>query len=34
LVRLDGHADLQYCSELDTVDVLPIQREQGVLVRG
>lgn len=34
LVRLDGHADLKYCSEMDTVDVLPIQREPGVLVSG
>ncbi|MBE9028186.1 2-phosphosulfolactate phosphatase family protein [filamentous cyanobacterium LEGE 11480] len=34
LVRLDGHADLKYCSELDTVDILPIQGETGVLVRG
>jgi 2-phosphosulfolactate phosphatase len=34
LVRLDCHTDLKYCSELDTVDVLPMQREIGVLVRG
>ncbi len=34
LLRLDGHADLKYCSELDTLDVLPIQRECGILVSG
>jgi 2-phosphosulfolactate phosphatase len=34
LLRLDCHDDLKYCSELDTVDVLPIQREIGVLVQG
>jgi 2-phosphosulfolactate phosphatase len=34
LLRLDCHDDLKYCSELDTVDVLPIQREIGVLVKG
>ncbi|MBD2327713.1 2-phosphosulfolactate phosphatase family protein [Alkalinema sp. FACHB-956] len=32
LLRLECHADLQYCSALDTLDVLPIQREVGVLV--
>jgi 2-phosphosulfolactate phosphatase len=34
LLRLDCHDDLKYCSELDTVDILPIQREIGVLVKG
>lgn len=34
LLRLDGQADLQYCSDLDTIDVLPIQSELGVLVKG
>lgn len=33
LLRLDCHADLKYCSELDTIAVLPIQREIGVLVK-
>jgi 2-phosphosulfolactate phosphatase len=32
LLRLDCHDDLKYCSELDVVNVLPIQREIGVLV--
>jgi 2-phosphosulfolactate phosphatase len=34
LLRLGAHVDLQYCSALDKIDVLPIQREIGVLVRG
>ncbi|MFM2429166.1 MAG: hypothetical protein RLZZ511_379 [Cyanobacteriota bacterium] len=34
LLRLECHTDLKYCSELDTVPVLPIQREVGVLVKG
>jgi 2-phosphosulfolactate phosphatase len=33
LLRLDCPVDLQYCAELDTLDVLPIQREIGVLVK-
>jgi 2-phosphosulfolactate phosphatase len=33
LLRLDCQ-DLKYCSELDTLDVLPMQREIGVLVKG
>ncbi|OUC16589.1 MAG: 2-phosphosulfolactate phosphatase [Alkalinema sp. CACIAM 70d] len=32
LLRLECHADLKYCSELDSLDILPIQRETGVLV--
>ncbi|KAM3101744.1 2-phosphosulfolactate phosphatase family protein [Phormidesmis sp. 146-12] len=34
LLRLDCHDDLKYCSQTDVLDVLPIQREIGVLVRG
>lgn len=33
LLRLDNLGDMQFCSELDTLDVLPIQREPGVLVK-
>ncbi len=33
LLRLDCHEDLKYCSQTDTVNVLPIQRELGVLVK-
>ncbi|MEB3293956.1 MAG: 2-phosphosulfolactate phosphatase family protein [Synechococcales bacterium] len=33
LLRLDCHTDLKYCSELDQVNILPIQREIGVLVK-
>jgi len=33
LLRLDGLADLKYCAQTDVLDVLPIQRESGVLVR-
>jgi 2-phosphosulfolactate phosphatase len=33
LLRLDCHTDLKYCSELDQLNVLPIQRETGVLVK-
>lgn len=31
LLRLDCHVDLKYCSQTDTLDVLPIQTEPGVL---
>jgi 2-phosphosulfolactate phosphatase len=31
LLRLDAHTDLKYCSELDTVNTLPIQVEKSVL---
>ncbi|GAB4154490.1 MAG: 2-phosphosulfolactate phosphatase family protein [Cyanobacteria bacterium J069] len=34
LLRLDGQEDLKYCSQTDVLDVLPIQREPGVLVKG
>jgi 2-phosphosulfolactate phosphatase len=32
LLRLDGYDDLKYCSQTDTLDVLPIQKEPGVLI--
>jgi 2-phosphosulfolactate phosphatase len=32
LLRLDGHEDLKYCSQTDTLDVLPMQKEPGVLI--
>ena len=32
LLRLDCHDDLKYCSQLDVLDVVPVQREPGVLV--
>jgi 2-phosphosulfolactate phosphatase len=33
LVRLDCHDDLKYCSQLDTINIIPTQREPGVLVK-
>ncbi len=33
LLRLDCHDDLKYCSQTDVLDVLPIQKEIGVLVK-
>ncbi len=33
LLRLDCHEDLKYCAQTDILDVLPIQREPGVLVK-
>jgi 2-phosphosulfolactate phosphatase len=33
LQRLERFEDLKYCAETDTLDVLPIQTEPGVLVR-
>ncbi|NES86702.1 MAG: 2-phosphosulfolactate phosphatase, partial [Moorea sp. SIO2B7] len=33
LLRLDCEEDLAYCAAKDTVDVLPIQKEPGVLVK-
>ncbi|HIK43833.1 MAG TPA: 2-phosphosulfolactate phosphatase family protein [Leptolyngbyaceae cyanobacterium M65_K2018_010] len=33
LLRLDNEADLKYCAQLDVLDVVPIQRTAGVLVR-
>lgn len=32
LLRLDGEEDLKYCSQTDILDILPIQKEPGVLV--
>lgn len=32
LLRLNCHEDLKYCAEIDIVDIVPIQRELGVLV--
>lgn len=31
LLGLDNEADLQYCAQLDSLDVVPMQQEQGVL---
>ena len=33
LLRLNCHEDLKYCAQTDILDVLPIQREPGVLKR-
>ncbi len=33
LLRLQCYEDLEYCSKLDILDTLPIQREPGVLVK-
>jgi 2-phosphosulfolactate phosphatase len=33
LLRLDCQEDLKYCAQTDVLDVLPIQKEAGVLVR-
>jgi 2-phosphosulfolactate phosphatase len=33
LLRLNCHQDLKYCAETDILDVLPIQKELGVLVK-
>lgn len=33
LLRLNGQADLKYCAQLDTLNVLPIQQEPSVLVK-
>jgi 2-phosphosulfolactate phosphatase len=33
LLRLNGYEDLKYCAALDTLDILPMQKEAGVLVR-
>jgi len=32
LLRLEGHADLAFCAQLDTLNILPMQHEPGVLV--
>ncbi len=31
LLKLDGHEDLKYCSQLDTINVVPTQTSKGVL---
>ncbi|QYO64148.1 2-phosphosulfolactate phosphatase [Leptolyngbya sp. 7M] len=33
LLRLDCHDDLKYCAQTDSLNVLPIQKEPGVLVK-
>ncbi len=33
LLRLNCNEDLKYCAQTDTLDVVPIQKEPGVLVR-
>ena len=33
LLRLDGDEDLKFCSQTDILDILPIQKEPGVLVK-
>lgn len=33
LLRLNGDEDLDYCSQTDILDVLPIQKQPGVLVK-
>ncbi len=33
LLRLAAHEDLRYCAQMDVLNVLPIQRELGVLVK-
>ncbi|HBE21247.1 MAG TPA: 2-phosphosulfolactate phosphatase family protein [Cyanobacteria bacterium UBA11149] len=33
LLRLNCHEDLKYCAQLDILDVLPIQKEPGILVK-
>jgi 2-phosphosulfolactate phosphatase len=32
LLRLKCYEDLKYCSQLDILNVVPVQREPGVLV--
>ena len=33
LLNLNGHKDLKYCAQTDIMEVLPIQKEPGVLVK-
>ncbi|MBD2129485.1 2-phosphosulfolactate phosphatase family protein [Microcoleus sp. ZQ-A2] len=33
LLRLDCHEDLKYCAQTDILNVLPIQKEPGILVK-
>jgi 2-phosphosulfolactate phosphatase len=32
LLRLNGDADLEYCAHINTLNILPIQKEPGVLI--
>jgi 2-phosphosulfolactate phosphatase len=34
LLRLDNHADLEYCGQLDILEIVPVQEKPGVLVKG
>ena len=34
LQRLECYEDLKYCSQTDTLDILPLQKEPGVLIKG
>ncbi len=34
LLKLDGDEDLKYCAQTDFIDILPIQKEPGVLIKG
>ncbi|MEO0456576.1 MAG: 2-phosphosulfolactate phosphatase family protein [Cyanobacteria bacterium P01_A01_bin.114] len=34
LLRLNNTADLEYCAQLDVLDIVPVQETPGVLVRG
>ncbi len=33
LLRLNCHADLHYCAQIDSLDILPIQTQAGVIVK-
>lgn len=33
LLKLDLHDDLKYCAQVDILDIIPIQREPGVLIK-
>ena len=33
LLRMDGHADLEFCAQLDTLSILPMQSAPGILVQ-
>lgn len=32
LLRLNSHADLEYCAKMNTLNILPIQKEPGVII--
>lgn len=34
LLGLENHADLAFCAQTDVLDILPLQRELGVLIQG